>query len=67
METELILEGLRRNKPKDIPDDKTGLCVRIEGQSLVVISAVCKQVNIPGVGGGIDDHLLVEGSGHGAY
>ena len=51
METELILEGLRRNKPKDIPDDKTGLCVCLEGQSLVAVSAVCKQVNIPGVGG----------------
>ena len=51
VETELILEGLRRNKPKDIPDDKTGLCVCLEGQSLVAVSAICKQVNIPGVGG----------------
>ena len=40
VETELILEGLRRNKPKDSPDDKTGLCVCTEGQSLVAVPAV---------------------------
>lgn len=40
VETELILEGLGRNKPKDIPDDKTGLCVCTEGQSLVAVPAV---------------------------
>lgn len=37
---ELILEGLRRNKQKDIPDDKTTLCACIEGQSLVPVPAV---------------------------
>ena len=40
VETELILEGLRRNKQKDIPDDKTNLCVCIKGQSLMTVPAM---------------------------